>query len=220
MAAPRPGPNTIMVASGDTADSFQLVSLALNATSLGAVATPLGKAVPGWVMLQGDASAFDAAGGVYYATLSDLADRYATTALFAFNATSGDVVFQHNFPTNFSMGMLAWDAAQGFVVGLCGPLLVDGSIMSYCAFDPVAQQVTVLHVFSPDAKNNRYFYDPDTRALDAEAGLYYARLYTEPQGIWMPDNIVTLNASTGDIINAVYGGGACLCPHMRLTIHC
>ncbi len=208
MVAPRPAPTTVMIASADTPHSFQLVSLALNASSLMAEATPLGDAVPGWVMLQGDASAFDAASGVYYATLSLVSDMYATTALYGFNASSGAVAFQHMFPANFSMGMLAWDAAQEVVVGMCGSILTGftGVPMSYCAFDPVSKELTLLRVFHP-VDNNTYYYDPDTRALDAQAGLYYARLYTEPRGEWMPDNIVTLNASTGETVHAVYGGG-------------
>jgi hypothetical protein len=206
LAARRPPPNTVFFASVDVSQSaFNLVRAAINSSTL-ALRTTVLTTVDGWVLIQGDATAYDAANNTYYATLSNASDTTGSSALFAFDTNTGAVRFRFDFRANFTLGMMAWEATTSKVVGLCGGLMVDGSIDSFCAFDPVAQAMTPLHTFSP-VNGNRYFYDPDTRALDTSRHLYYARLYTEPQGPWMPDNIVTLDSITGAVLNAVYGGG-------------
>lgn len=205
-AAVRPRPSTTFIGSADVSSTeFTLVRAAISNATLALESTVLAS-VPGWVLVQGDATAYDAANHTYYATLSNASDVAASSALFAFDAISGAVRFRFDFPVNFTMGMMAWEAALGKIVGLCGGLMVDGSFDSYCAFDPAARAVVALTSFQP-VDGNRYFYDPDTRALDATNHLYYARLYTEPSGPWMPDNIVTLNSTSGAVLNAVYGGG-------------
>ena len=202
----RPPPATVFIGSLDSSSSdFSLVRVALNSTTL-ALTTTLISSVGGWVLVQGDATAYDSESGVYYVTLSNASDPYAASALFAFNITSGMARLSFEFPINVTMGMMAWEASMGKVVGLCGSLMIDGSIDSYCSFDPVTRNLTPLYNFTA-TDGNRYFYDPDTRALDAAGQRYYARLYTEPAGPWMPDNIVTLNSTTGAVLNAVYGGG-------------
>jgi hypothetical protein len=102
---------------------------------------------------------------------------------------------------------LVWEPNTKQVVGLCGTLLVDLRVSSFCALDPAAPSAPprVLNNFSEIGHN--VSYDPDTRALDPARHAYYHRLYTASGGAWMPDNIVTLDSINGSIRNAVYGGG-------------
>ena len=205
-AAVRPPPSTVFFAALDVSPSeFTLVHAAINTSTLFLETTVLAS-VPGWVLILGDATAYDSDNHTYFATLSNASDETSSTALFAFDTTSGSVRFRYDFPVNVTFGMMAWEASISKVVGLCGSLMIDGSIDSYCAFDPATQTIAPLFEFKP-IDGNRFFYDPDTRALDAARHLYFARLYTEPAGPWMPDNIVTLDSTNGTILNAVYGGG-------------
>ena len=67
----RPAPTTDFIGSGDAGKSqFDLLFVSLNAGAL-TVDTTLLFSLPGWVMVQGDATAFDPATSTYYATLND-----------------------------------------------------------------------------------------------------------------------------------------------------
>jgi hypothetical protein len=206
----RPAPSTRFIGSGDTQSSqFDLLSVALNSSAL-TVDTSTLLTVPGWVMVQGDATAFDPASSTYFVTLNDASQPgnalFWHSALFALNATApASVLWRHAFAPNFTMGALAWEPGTQQLVGLCGSLMVDMRVSSFCALDPATQTITTLNDFSSIGHN--VSYDPDTRALDPANHLYYHRLYTASGGPWMPDNIVTLSSLNGSILNAVYGGG-------------
>jgi hypothetical protein len=207
----RPAPTTRFIGSGDAgAGAFDLLSVQLNASALTVDTTTL-LSVPGYVVVMGDSTAFDPATGTYFVTLcnaSQRAGQYSQSALFAINTTApASVLWTRAFAPNFTMGALAWEPGTRQLVGLCGSLLVDMRVASFCAIDPAAPQQgpRVLNDFSSIGHN--VSYDPDTRALDPAAHAYYHRLYTASGGAWMPDNIVTLSSVNGSILNAVYGGG-------------
>lgn len=131
--------------------------------------------------------------------------RYSNSSLFAINAAAGSVLWRYDFAVNFTMGALAWEPGTKRLVGLCGSLMVDMRVSSFCALDPATRTITPLNTFANIGHN--LSYDPDTRALDPANHRYYHRLYTASGGPWMPDNIVTLSSINGSILNAVYGGG-------------
>jgi len=202
----RPAPTTHFIGSGDVGKSqFDLVFVSLDPTALTVDTTTL-FSLPGWVMVQGDATAFDPATSTYYATLNDASKPgYGYSSLFAINAEAGTVLWRKDFDVNFTMGALAWEPGSKRLVGLCGSLMVDMRVSSFCALDPATRTITPLNTFKDIGHN--VSYDPDTRALDPVNHLYYHRLYTATGGAWMPDNIVTLSSINGSILNAVYGGG-------------
>jgi hypothetical protein len=211
-APTRPAPTTRFIGSGDAGTSqFDLLSVTLNASAL-TVDTATLLTVPGWVMVQGDATAFDPATSTYFVTLNNASkqgnDLFFYSSLFALSAAApASVLWRHDFAPNTTMGALAWEPGTRQLVGLCGTLLVDLRVSSFCALDPAAPNAppTVLNNFS--AIGHNVSYDPDTRALDPARHAYYHRLYTASGGAWMPDNIVTLSSTNGSILNAVYGGG-------------
>jgi hypothetical protein len=211
-APTRPAPATRFLGSGDaSAAQFDLLSVSLNASAL-TVDTAVLLTVPGWVMVQGDATAFDPATGTYFVTLNNASKAgsamYWYSSLFALSvAAPASVLWRHDFAPNVTMGALAWEPSSRQLVGLCGSLLLDLRVSSFCALDPAAPSAPprVLNDFSEIGHN--VSYDPDTRALDPAGQAYYHRLYTASGGAWMPDNIVTLSSTNGSILNAVYGGG-------------
>ena len=150
----------------------------------------------------GDSTAFNAEACTYYVTLSRSSQLLSST-LFALNVSSRTVLWQLDFPVNYTMGALAWDAGLGRLLGMCGTLLVDLRVSSFCSLDPSTRSLHHLNNFSAIGNVS---YDPDTRALDPQNHLYFARLYTV-HGVWMPDNLVTLSSANGSVLNAVYGGG-------------
>lgn len=206
----RPAPSTRFIGSGDVgAAQFDLLSVSLNATDLSVDTTTL-LTLPGWVMVLGDATAFDPLTSTYYATLNNASipgqTLYAFSALFAINATEpASVLWRLDFSPNFTMGALAWEPGSSRLVGLCGSLQVDNRVHSFCEVDPATRKLTDLNTFGDIGHN--VSYDPDTRGLDPIHHLYYHRLYTASGGVWMPDNIVTLSSINGSVLNAVYGGG-------------
>lgn len=212
-ARTRPAPTTRFIGSGDAGSTqFDLLSVTLNASDLTVDTTTL-LTVPGWVMVQGDATAFDPATSTYYVTLNNASKpgnaMYFYSSLFALSVASSppSVLWRHDFAPNISMGAMVWEPNTKLLVGLCGTLLVDLRVSSFCALDPAAPSAPprALNDFSPIGHN--VSYDPDTRALDPARHAYYHRLYTASGGPWMPDNIVTLDSINGSIRNAVYGGG-------------
>lgn len=209
----RPAPSTRLIGSGDAGSTqFDLLSVTLNASVL-TVDTATLLTVPGWVMVQGDATAFDPASGTYFVTLNNASkqgdDLFRYSSLFALSVATmpASVLWRHDFAPNISMGALAWEPGTRQLVGLCGSLMIDLRVASFCALDPAtpSEAPKVLNDFSDIGHN--VSYDPDTRALDPSAHAYYHRLYTASGGSWMPDNIVTLSSINGTILNAVYGGG-------------
>ena len=205
--ATRPAPTTRFIGSGDASQSqFDLLSVTLNATTL-TVDTITLLTVPGYEMVQGDSTAFDPATSTYFVTLNNASQPgNSLTSLFAINASApAKLLWRYDFAANFTMGALAWEPGPEKLVGLCGSLLVDMRVSSFCAFDPATLTLTPLNTFADIGHN--VSYDPDTRALDPVNHLYYHRLYTASGGAWMPDNIVTLSSINGSVLNAVYGGG-------------
>jgi hypothetical protein len=214
LAQNRPPPTTQFIGSGSFADGphsggFSLLSVSLN-NSAAQVQYSVLMTITGYVMFLGDATAFDPATNTYFVTLSDVTSpNFQAQSLFALNVTSRSVLWKvafvpPAFPSpNFTMGMLAWDAGLGRVLGMCGTLMWDLRVSSFCSLDPETRTLAHLNDFSSIGNVS---YDPDTRALDPNKHLYYARLYTV-HGVWMPDNLVTLSAVNGSILNAVYGGG-------------
>jgi hypothetical protein len=184
----------------------------LNASTL-TVDTATILTVPGWVMVMGDSTAFDPASNTYYVTLNNASypgdALYFHSSLFAISTNApSSVLWRHDFAPNFSMGALVWEPGTRQLVGLCGSLMIDLRLSSFCALDPAGgnnKTLTVLNDFSEIGHN--VSYDPDTRALDPTNHVYYHRLYTASGGAWMPDNIVSLSSVNGTILNAVYGGG-------------
>ena len=189
----RPAPTTRFIGSGDVGRSqFDLLSVSLNASTLTVDTTTL-LSLPGWVMVQGDSTAFDAATVTYFVTLNDATKEgdaiYWYSSLFALNASARPVavLWRHDFAPNYTMGALAWEPGTGRLLGMCGSLLVDMRVSSFCALDPATQTITPLNDFSSIGHN--VSYDPDTRALDPVNHVYYHRLYTASGGAWMPDNM-------------------------------
>lgn len=211
-ARTRPAPSTRFIGSSDASVSqFDLLSVVLNSSTL-TVDTSTLLTIQGWAMIQGDATAFDPVSGTYWVALNDAtkSSPNSYSSLFAINApasgaTAASLLWNLTFPENFTMGALTWEPGTGRLVGLCGSLLIDLRVSSFCALNPVTREITPLNNFSDIGHN--VSYDPDTRALDPVARLYYHRLYTASGGPWMPDNIVTLSSVNGSIINQVYGGG-------------
>jgi hypothetical protein len=192
-AAQSPVRVDVMVALADVGSSAtQLLRVDLNNAS--APYVPLGAELPGWVLVQGDASALDAAGGVLYAVLNAAGPSYSNTSLFAFDALRGGVLWSRPFPVNYTMGALA-TTAGGQLVGLCGALLTNGSVQGYCGVNTTARGAAGPHLIADWAWT--LMYDPDTRALDTARGRYYHRLYN---ATWMPDYFTTLDAATGGIV--------------------
>jgi len=194
-ARTRPAPTTRFIGSGDAGSTqFDLLSVTLNASDLTVDTTTL-LTVPGWVMVQGDATAFDPATSTYYVTLNNASKQgnavYLYSSLFALSVASSppSVLWRHDFEVNTSMGALVWEPNSKQLVGLCGTLLVDLRVSSFCALDPAAPSAPprVLNNFSSIGHN--VSYDPDTRALDPARHVYFHRLYTASGGAWMPDNI-------------------------------
>ena len=114
------------------------------------------------------------------------------------------------------MGMMEWEPGTSKIVGMCGTLLIDMVVDSFCTFDPASKTLAHLQTFDHIAPTNSTWkveYDPDTGALDPVEHLYFARLYTRGpgagtrQGPWMPDHLVTLSSTNGSILHTVYGGG-------------
>lgn len=208
-ARARPAPSTRFIGSGDVGSSqFDLLSVVLNASSL-TVDTSTLLTLPGWQMIQGDATAFDPVSSTYYVALNDASHPSPLSSLFAIHAPAtgapATLLWNVSFPQNFTMGALAWEPGTRQLVGLCGSLLIDMRVSSFCSLDPATRAITPLNNFSDIGHN--VSYDPDTRALDPVNHLYYHRLYTASGGAWMPDNIVTLSSTNGSVLNAVYGGG-------------
>ena len=193
-ARTRPAPSTRFIGSGDaSATQFDLLSVSLNASAL-TVDTATLLTVPGWVMLQGDATAFDPATSTYYVTLNNASKQgnalYYSSSLFAISvAAPASVLWRHDFAPNTTMGALAWEPGTRQLLGLCGTLLVDMRVSSFCALDP-AQPSAPLRVLNDfEGIGHNVSYDPDTRALDPARHVYFHRLYTASGGAWMPDNI-------------------------------
>lgn len=207
----RPAPTSRFIGSGDAGPTqFDLLSVSLNATDL-TVDTVTLLTLPGWMMTMGDSTAFDPSTSTYFVTLNNASNPGSSvnwySSLFAINAnaTPATVLWRHDFAPNFTMGALAWEPGTGQLLGLCGSLLVDMRVQSFCALNPATRELTDLNTFELIGHN--VSYDPDTRALDPVNHLYFHRLYTASGGAWMPDNIVTLSSLNGSILNAVYGGG-------------
>ena len=187
--APRP-----LIAAGDLGTSaFQLVRVDYSAPS---PFTPLGAPLQGWVLAQGDATAYDG-NATFFAVLTACpagAPDYSASGLFAFDAFTGAQLFNYTgFPSNYTMGALGWEPSLG-LVGLCGSLLVDGRVEGYCGLDIGARVPRLI-------KNWRWslLYDPDTRALDPARHIYYHRLYNTS---WMPDYFVSLDSRTGELLRS------------------
>ena len=180
-----------LVAAGDDgAGSFQLSRVDFGQAS---PVTPLGAPLVGWVLVQGDATAYDGA-STYFAVLTaspnGVPDR-SRSALFALDVRTGAVLWSYaGFPANYTMGALAWEPSLG-VVGLCGSLLVDSQVEGFCGVDVAAGARTPRLIAD---WGWTLAYDPDTRALDPASHRYYHRLYNAS---WMPDWFVTLDSRSG-----------------------
>jgi hypothetical protein len=191
-----------MLAAGDVGQSaFQLLRVQLSNTS--ATYSPVGPVHSGLVLLQGDATAYAAASSGRNATFFAVLNRvgaggsadYSTSSLFALDASTGAILWSVPFPSNYTMGALAWEPTLQRVVGLCGALLVNLTVEGYCGVDPShpeagAEMIADWHW--------TLSYDPDTRTLDPDAGRYYHRLYNDT---WMPDYFVTMDSRTGAFLN-------------------
>jgi hypothetical protein len=184
---------TKFVAVGDVGSTaFQL--LAVDFANETAPYTPLGPGLPGWLLVQGDATTVDATNQTFYAVLNRATGGnpdYSNSSLFAFDARTGAVLSRYDFQANYTMGALAFLPERQLVVGLCGALLTNGSVQGYCGFDPARGALSLIFDFEWTIS-----YDPDTRALDPKKQLYFHRLYNST---WMPDYFVTLDANTGEL---------------------
>lgn len=172
-------------------EAFQLMRVDYsNATS---PFQPLGPALPAWLLVQGDATAYDG-NGTYYAVLNAVVNGtvdYSATSLLAFDVHSGAIRWQYSgWPANYTMGALAWEPSWG-LVGLCGSLLVDLKVEGFCGVNIVGGKRV------PEMIADWHWtlsYDPDTRALDPSQHRYYHRLYNDS---WMPDYFCTLDSRSG-----------------------
>lgn len=157
--------------------------------------TQLGAPLQNMELVQGDATAYDG-NGTLYAVLNPVVGGrpdFSRSSLIAFD-TSGAVQWQHDFTDNYTMGALAWEPTLG-LVGLCGTLLTDLKVSAYCGVDKGSRSPRIIYDF-----NNSLMYDADTRALDPVRHRYYHRLYN---ATWMPDYFVTLDSTTGALLNSV-----------------
>jgi hypothetical protein len=185
-----------LIAVGDLADAVQLVRVDYTQAS---PFSPLGAPLPQMELVQGDATAYDGA-STFFAVLNPVVGGradFANSSLYAFNATSGRVLWTHAFFDNYTMGALAWEPTVG-LVGLCGTLLIDLKVEGYCGVDVAAGAAhapVLIKNFSWSLS-----YDPDTRALDPALHRYYHRLYN---ATWMPDYFVTLDSRTGELLDSV-----------------
>lgn len=188
--------STLIAASNDGLGSFQLARVEFGLPS---PVTPLGSPLAGWVLLQGDATAYDGVNtffAVLTAAVGGVLDR-SNSSLFAFDVRDGSVVWSYSgFPSNYTFGALAWEPSFG-LVGLCGSLLIDSKVEGFCGLNVVAGERTPRLI-----KDWQWTlaYDPDTRALDPTTHRYYHRLYNRT---WLPDYFVTLDSRTGELLTTV-----------------
>ena len=103
---PTTPPATVFVGSASTPGNFHLVRVALDSTTQQANTTEI-MALPGWILEQGDASAWDHATETYFATLNDVTKMPQETSLYAISAQSGHVLWSYKFPTNHSTSAIA-----------------------------------------------------------------------------------------------------------------
>jgi len=195
-----PKPN-IMIATGDVGQNgFQL--LRVNFANTTSPYTSIGSVLNNWILVQGDATAFDYTNKIYYAVLNAADSNgpiYGNSSLFAFNAITGSINWKYNFPFNYTMGAMAYEPKLGQIVGLCGQLVAGNyTVQGYCGITPPSANNPVPIFQLIQNWDYTLMYDPDTRALDPINHHYYHRLYNNT---WMPDYFCTFNSLTGELLN-------------------
>lgn len=195
-----PRPN-IMIATGDLGqNNFQLIKVDLGNTT--APYTPIGSVLHNYILVQGDATAFDYTNKIYYAVLNAANNGgpvYGNSSFFAFNALTGNVLWSYTFEYNYTMGALAYEPGLQQIVGLCGQLVSGNyTVHGYCGMIPPSSSQPQPRLTMINDWDWTLMYDPDTRALDPVHHRYYHRLYNNT---WMPDYFCTFNSLTGELLN-------------------